>query len=332
VIERLAYDPFGKRRFTNGAYDQVGTIDATSTSRGFTGHEHLDELDFIHMNARVYDPDIGRFLSPDPTVPYINNPQAFNRYAYAVNNPLNYVDKDGFSFGPSDSRVSGIAEVSAIVGESLKGAEGSDKKGDATTNTANDTAPGTQIGSPSAPGVRPGDTVVAQAQVLANPATLGNLGRLGLQQIEKAARATAAGLAAIAAAVSTFQETVNEKLGLTTNQVKTEDKADEGKKTDAAGKGSSGVAGGSTPPEVDNDGKKADESKKEQDDRQSKGRPQENTKQNKQVDDAAKDEKLSKDQRYQLKEEVEYESRTLGRNLGYKDLREIAREIKDGVR
>jgi RHS repeat-associated protein len=96
VIERMAYEPFGKRRFTNGQYDQAGTIDAQSTNRGFTGHEHLDSLDFIHMNARVYDPDIGRFLSPDPTVPGAHNPQAFNRYAYAFNSPLNLVDPDGF--------------------------------------------------------------------------------------------------------------------------------------------------------------------------------------------------------------------------------------------
>lgn len=48
------------------------------------------------MNARVYDPDIGRFLSPDPTVPGAHNPQAFNRYAYAFNSPLNLVDPDGF--------------------------------------------------------------------------------------------------------------------------------------------------------------------------------------------------------------------------------------------
>lgn len=96
VIERLAYEPFGKRRFTGGQFDQTGTIDAQSTSRGFTGHEHLDGLDFIHMNARVYDPDIGRFLSPDPTVPGAHNPQAFNRYTYAFNSPLNLVDPDGF--------------------------------------------------------------------------------------------------------------------------------------------------------------------------------------------------------------------------------------------
>lgn len=97
VIERMAYDPFGKRRALNGAFDQTGAIDATSTSRGFTGHEHLDELDFIHMNARVYDPDIGRFLSADPTVPDTQNPQSFNRYSYVINNPLNRYDPSGFA-------------------------------------------------------------------------------------------------------------------------------------------------------------------------------------------------------------------------------------------
>ncbi len=101
VIERMAYDPFGKRRNINGAFDQTGTIEPTSTNRGFTGHEHLDELDFIHMNARVYDADIGRFLSADPTVPGFYNPQAYNRYAYTLNNPLNFTDKTGFRIDDS---------------------------------------------------------------------------------------------------------------------------------------------------------------------------------------------------------------------------------------
>jgi RHS repeat-associated protein len=97
IIEQLAYEPFGKRRYATGEFDKIGNINATSTPRGFTGHEHLDDLDFIHMNARVYDPDIGRFLSPDPTVPYAHNPQSFNRYSYAQNNPLNRVDLSGFT-------------------------------------------------------------------------------------------------------------------------------------------------------------------------------------------------------------------------------------------
>ena len=49
------------------------------------------------MNARLYDPAIGRFLSPDPHVQMPDMSQNFNRYAYAMNNPLCYVDKDGKS-------------------------------------------------------------------------------------------------------------------------------------------------------------------------------------------------------------------------------------------
>ena len=114
VIERMAYDPFGKRRNIDGTLDQSGAIDAASTNRGFTGHEHLDELDFIHMNARVYDPDIGKFLSADPTVPGFYNPQAYNRYAYTLNNPLNFTDKTGFyavsSSAQTDSTGNGVTE------------------------------------------------------------------------------------------------------------------------------------------------------------------------------------------------------------------------------
>lgn len=107
VIERMAYDPFGKRQHIGGQFDQTGSIDASSTSRGFTGHEHLDELDFIHMNARVYDPDIGKFLSADPKITYVHNPQGFNRYAYTQNNPLNFVDPDGFDLRGRDTTNNG---------------------------------------------------------------------------------------------------------------------------------------------------------------------------------------------------------------------------------
>jgi len=47
------------------------------------------------MNGRMYDPIIGRMLSPDPYVPNGTYTQDFNRYTYARNNPLSYVDPDG---------------------------------------------------------------------------------------------------------------------------------------------------------------------------------------------------------------------------------------------
>lgn len=98
IIERLAYEPFGKRRFPNGTADPGNTIFGITTDRGFTGHEHLDELQLIHMNGRIYDPLLGRFLTPDPNIPDASNLQAFNRYSYVLNNPLLYTDPTGYRF------------------------------------------------------------------------------------------------------------------------------------------------------------------------------------------------------------------------------------------
>jgi hypothetical protein len=50
------------------------------------------------MNGRIYDPELGRFLSPDPVVQIPEYSQNFNRYSYVLNNPLNATDPSGFSF------------------------------------------------------------------------------------------------------------------------------------------------------------------------------------------------------------------------------------------
>jgi RHS repeat-associated protein len=58
-------------------------------------HEHLDEFRLINMNGRIYDPVLGRFLSPDNYIQAPGNPQNYNRYSYTLNNPLKYTDPDG---------------------------------------------------------------------------------------------------------------------------------------------------------------------------------------------------------------------------------------------
>jgi RHS repeat-associated protein len=60
--------------------------------RGYTGHEHLNQFGLINMNARLYDPLLGRFLAPDPQVANPDETNGFNRYAYASNNPLMFTD------------------------------------------------------------------------------------------------------------------------------------------------------------------------------------------------------------------------------------------------
>ncbi len=67
-----------------------------ATTRGFTGHEHIESLGLVHMNGRVYDPLLGRFLSADPFVQAPTNTQSPNRYSYVFNNPLSYTDPSGY--------------------------------------------------------------------------------------------------------------------------------------------------------------------------------------------------------------------------------------------
>ena len=62
------------------------------------GHEHLPWFGLVNMNARLYDPAVGRFLSPDPIIQDITNSQSFNRYTYVINNPLKYNDTTGMEY------------------------------------------------------------------------------------------------------------------------------------------------------------------------------------------------------------------------------------------
>lgn len=95
VVERLSYDVWGKRRFTTGAPDPSDSIVAT-LDRGYTGHEHIEELALIHMNGRLYDATIARFVSADPFIQDPMSTLAFNRYAYVDNNPMTYTDPTGY--------------------------------------------------------------------------------------------------------------------------------------------------------------------------------------------------------------------------------------------
>jgi RHS repeat-associated protein len=100
--EIQSYSAYGYRRSSNwsgplsptsGDYNYIASI----TRRGYTNgfHEVLDNLDLIHMNGRVYDPVIGRFLSPDPIVSQLKNSQSLNPYSYVQNRPLTLTDPTG---------------------------------------------------------------------------------------------------------------------------------------------------------------------------------------------------------------------------------------------
>lgn len=96
LVAEYSYDPWGRLRDpeTLNIYD-AGYEPELFLGRGFTGHEHLTWFGLINMNARLYDPLLGRFLSPDPYVQAPDFTQNFNRYSYALNNPLRYTDESG---------------------------------------------------------------------------------------------------------------------------------------------------------------------------------------------------------------------------------------------
>jgi RHS repeat-associated protein len=93
---RNSFDAWGTRRATD--WGSGAATFCNNVTRGFTGHEMLDDLGLVHMNGRVYDPGLGRFLSADPFVQAPTETQNFNRYSYVVNNPLSLTDPSGFNF------------------------------------------------------------------------------------------------------------------------------------------------------------------------------------------------------------------------------------------
>ena len=97
--QELSYDPWGRLRNPDTQAVYVpGSEPVLFLSRGYTGHEHLAVFGLINMNARLYDPALGRFLSPDPYVQTDDLSQNYNRYSYCLNNPLRYSDPSGKSF------------------------------------------------------------------------------------------------------------------------------------------------------------------------------------------------------------------------------------------
>ncbi len=93
VIESRDYLPFGRQVATDPDGEPETTL-------GFTGHERddhgsgaIDDWDYMH--ARYYSPWLGRFGSVDPVLGSMTAPQSWNRYSYAINNPLRFVDPTG---------------------------------------------------------------------------------------------------------------------------------------------------------------------------------------------------------------------------------------------
>jgi RHS repeat-associated protein len=98
IIARHDYLPFGEEIPAGQAGRNSEWGDNDNVNQKFTGKERDQETGLDYFGARYNSSAQGRFTSPDPvsgTVLHILNPQRWNMYAYAVNNPLSYLDPDG---------------------------------------------------------------------------------------------------------------------------------------------------------------------------------------------------------------------------------------------
>jgi RHS repeat-associated protein len=95
-------------------------------SIGWAGHEYLAESDLSYMGARWYNPELGRFMSPDPVMFVTSNSLSFNRYLYANNSPYTFYDPDGEFFDIAIDLIS----VSIGIGSAIKNfSQGNIKEG-----------------------------------------------------------------------------------------------------------------------------------------------------------------------------------------------------------
>ena len=95
---RYAVDSVGNllARYTYSSFGFPTLIEGSpQTDFLYTGEQWDPEAKILYLRARYYDPQIGRFLSPDPLMGVISDPQSFNRYLYASNDPVNRVDPAG---------------------------------------------------------------------------------------------------------------------------------------------------------------------------------------------------------------------------------------------
>jgi RHS repeat-associated protein len=110
-----SFSAFGNRRDPGTWSGPPSTADlnkiASLSRQGYTFQTSLGQsMGLNHMNGRVEDAILGRFLSPDPIIQDPSNAQNYNRYTYVNNNPMSYTDPSGFCGQSSHPEVRAAVE------------------------------------------------------------------------------------------------------------------------------------------------------------------------------------------------------------------------------
>jgi RHS repeat-associated protein len=101
-VSEHEYLPFGVaptktyQEEINWGDPHIDSVRWAGHQRDFLGHLNAENSNYLdYMHARYYDPNLGRFLSVDPVRGHPANPQSWNRYAYVMNQPVNFLDANG---------------------------------------------------------------------------------------------------------------------------------------------------------------------------------------------------------------------------------------------
>jgi RHS repeat-associated protein len=108
LVQHYEYATFGQTSYQNNT-------SAFPVSSRYTGQIADDETGLYYYGGRYYDPQLGRFIQPDPTVPDPTDSQSFNRYSYCRNNPLNQTDPSGFDDDGGDDG-GGWGDIGNLLG------------------------------------------------------------------------------------------------------------------------------------------------------------------------------------------------------------------------
>ena len=93
---REDYRPYGEKLINNDEEQPANPLcGLDDNQRGYTNHVHDKDIGLTYMQARYYDPAIGRFMGTDPNGVNLGIQSSFSIYAYGGNNPYKYVDPDG---------------------------------------------------------------------------------------------------------------------------------------------------------------------------------------------------------------------------------------------
>ncbi|PTR22799.1 RHS repeat-associated protein [Luteibacter sp. OK325] len=144
VTASYDYAPFGR-----------SVLDPPANGPGYTGHVSDDDSGLVYMQARYYDPNVGRFLSPDPSLPSPSDLFTQNRFVYAENAPTVHTDPSGrcvedLCVGESILVFEGIEYIAGLIEASEAVAATTESGAIATTMTATTATTATATGSAAA--------------------------------------------------------------------------------------------------------------------------------------------------------------------------------------